>query len=211
MNSLNKLLSNASAPLSRQAPSTNHVVCGFAGKLVDELFQMLHLRNGFYVFESALHVFPSNSNNQEIGLNDWNDGILWRDAYGDFCHGCLFFAEDIFGGQFCIKDEKIYTFNPETGSLDYLVKNIEEWSKIILDDYNVLTGYQIAHQWQERHGSLPSRKRLLPKMPFIAGGSFALDNLYLADAVEGMRFRAYLANEIKSLPDGAQIKFKIIE
>lgn len=36
-----------------------------------------------------------------------------------------------------------------------------------------------------------------------------LDNLYLADAVEGMRFRADIASQIKELPDGAQIILNI--
>lgn len=36
-----------------------------------------------------------------------------------------FFAEDVFGGQFCIKDSKVYTFDPETGSLGYLADDIE--------------------------------------------------------------------------------------
>lgn len=37
----------------------------------------------------------------------------------------FFFAEDVFGGQFCIKDSKVYTFDPETGSLGYLADDIE--------------------------------------------------------------------------------------
>lgn len=120
-----------------------------------------------------------------------------------------FFAEDVFGGQFCIKDSKVYTFDPETGSLEYLADDIESWVQILLSDYEVLTGYPLAHQWQKQNGQLPAGKRLLPKLPFVLGGEFVLDNLYLADAVEGMRFRADIASQIKDLPDGAQIRFNL--
>lgn len=65
-------------------------------------------------------------------------------------------------------------------------------------------------QWQEQNGQLPVKKRLLPKIPFVVGGEFVLDNLHLVDAVEGMKFRADIASQIKDLPDGAQIKFDII-
>lgn len=32
----------------------------------------------------------------------------------------MFFAEDVFGGQFCIKDNQVYRFDPETGGLDVI-------------------------------------------------------------------------------------------
>ena len=95
---------------------------------------MLRERNGFYALESALHVFPSHSSQQEIGLDKWNESALWRAEYKGVADGCLFFAEDVFGGgQFCVKDGK-----------------------------------------------------------------------------STMKFRASIANQIKDLPDGAQIKFNVI-
>jgi hypothetical protein len=47
------------------------------------------------------------------------------------------------------------------------------------------------------------------KVPFVLGGEFVLDNLYLAVAVEGIRSRADIASQIKELPDGAQIRLNI--
>lgn len=172
---------------------------------------MLFQRNGFYALESALHVFPSHSSPQEIGLDSWNEKTLWRSNYKGMADGCLFFAEDVFGGQFCIKDGKVYIFDPETGASDYLADNIEGWANAIISDYEMLTGYPLAHQWQKQYGQLSAKKRLLPKIPFVAGGEFVADNLYLADAVEGMKLRADIANQIKDLPDGSQIKFNIID
>jgi hypothetical protein len=208
MSSLEKLLSNASSSLSDHAPEISGPSHRLAGALADQLLRMLVQRNGFYALESALHVFPTHSSQDEIGLRDWNEDTLWRGAYKGIADGCLFFAEDIFGGQFCIKDNKIYIFDPETGALEYLADDIENWAKIVLSDYETLTGYPLAHQWQKKNGQLPTGKRLLPKVPFVLGGDFVLDNMYMADAVEGMRFRADIACQIKDLPDGAEIKLK---
>ncbi len=208
--SLDKLLSSASSSLNTSVPALSDEVRVLAGSLADDLLNMLNTQNGFYALESALHVFPSHSNQHEIGLDDWNSDVLWRSEYQGMADGCLFFAEDVFGGQFCIKVNKIYTFDPETGALDYLADDIEGWAKAIITDYEVLTGYPLAHQWQENHGQLPAKKRLLPKIPFVAGGEFTLENLYLHGAIEGMKFRADIANQIKDLPDGAQIQFNVV-
>ncbi|WP_448123670.1 SMI1/KNR4 family protein [Pseudomonas veronii] len=209
MASLDKLLSNASSSLSEHDPEMLGQSRRLAGTLADQLLGMLCQRNGFYALESALHVFPTHSSQNEIGICDWNESALWRSGYKGLADGCLFFAEDVFGGQFCIKDSKVYTFDPETGSLEYLADDIESWAQILLSDYEVLTGYPLAHQWQKQNGQLAAGKRLLPKVPFVLGGEFVLDNLYLADAVEGMRFRADIVSQIKELPDGAQIRLNI--
>ncbi|ALV28015.1 hypothetical protein APZ00_13840 [Pannonibacter phragmitetus] len=207
MTSLDKLLSIASSRLSERGPEISVKLRSFAGPLTDDLLRMLRQRNGFYALESALHVFPTHSSSQEICLDDWNESTLWRNAYKELADGCLFFAEDIFGGQFCIKDNLIYTFDPETGGLDYLADDMEGWAKAIITDYEILTGYPLAHQWQQQNGPLPTKKRLLPKIPFVVGGEFKMDNLYSIDSVEGMKFRANIAIQIKELPDGSQIKF----
>ncbi|HKJ51573.1 MAG TPA: SMI1/KNR4 family protein, partial [Gammaproteobacteria bacterium] len=69
----------------------------------------------------------------------------------------------------------------------------------------------LAHQWQVIHGQLPARKRLVPKIPFVAGGEFSIENLFLIDAVEGMKYRADIAIQIKDLPDGTQVKLNIVD
>lgn len=211
MTYLDKLLQSASLPLCAQDPEIPEKLRGVAGSLLDDLLKMLNKRNGFYALESALHVFPTHSGQAEIGISDWNENSLWRDNYKGLANNCLFFAEDIFGGQFCIRDNLIHTFDPETGVLEYLASDIEGWSNLIINDYEVLTGYTLGHQWQMKYGKIPPKKRLVPRIPFVAGGEFSLENLYLADAVEGMRYRGDIANQIKDLPDGANITFKIAD
>lgn len=205
MENLAKLLSISSGALVRDEFSLNKDII----IVEDDLIQMLQKRNGFYAFESALHVFPTCSKQQEIGLNDWNEKMLWRYAYQGLDDNCLFFAEDLFGMQFCYLNKKIYSFDPETGSLNYLALNIEDWAGMILGDYDFMTGYSLGHLWQKNNKPIPAGYRLLPKIPFVTGGGFSIENLYLSDAIQGMKFRASIANQIKSLPDGATIKFNI--
>lgn len=117
----------------------------------------------------------------------------------------FFFAMDIFGDQFCIHKNKIWTFISESGKLEYLAKDIEQWAQIILDDYEFLTGYPLADEWQKLYGPLKTGERLLPKKLFIWGGEYDVKNLYSIDAIQGMRFKGDIASQMENYPDGSKI------
>jgi hypothetical protein len=202
---LEKMLSIAGPPLSSaQNPPL--------GAGYEPLMPILSRLNGFFAFESALHVFPGGPVPDGItNLESWNGPDCWRYAYRELADGLVFFAEDIFGGQFAFHDGAIAAFEPETGAVEKLADDLEGWAEQVLTRYAVLTGYPIAHRWQAEHGPIPAGQRLLPKRPFVLGGKYELENLYALDAGKGMCLRGELAVQIKDLPDGARIEFKIIE
>ena len=175
------------------------------GPLGKELAELLIQRNGFYAFESSLLVRPFQHDYSPLGLLQWNDDDLWKGQYAEDLSDVLFFAEDVFGGQFCIQGEKIFSFDPETGQMDAMSSSIDDWANNLVADYEFRTGYPLAHAWQIENSPLPPGMRLLPKTPFVCGGEYHIGNLYPLNDVEGMRFRAIIANQIRDLPDGAQI------
>ena len=205
MSRIDRLLEIAGPPLTAAAPEP----LDWPTPLGTELTALLARANGFYAFESALHVRPSGGGGQDLA--DWNEQTLWRDAYGGLADGLLFFAEDVFGGQFALASGGVVAFNPETGERTATANSLESWAATVLADYQFQTGYPLAHQWQQRHGALPPGQRLLPKRPFVLGGKYEMDNLYPLDAVQGMRLRGELAVQIRDLPDGATIRFNIVE
>jgi hypothetical protein len=179
------------------------------GTLGKELAETLNWKNGFYAFESALLVRPLQNAASPLGLREWNAPELWKGKYVENLADVLFFAEDAFGGQFCIRDQSVCTFDPETGLLEVMGSSLGAWANEMLADSEFRTGYPLAHAWQARNGPLPTGVRLLPKMPFVCGGKYEVENLYPLDEVKGMQFRASIANQIRDLPDGAQITFEI--
>lgn len=197
--------------VSVAGPPLGPAVSGAVG-VPAELGELLTLSNGFFAFESALHVLPSAPVPEgTMSVQLWNDTDLWRVGYGSLAHGLFFFAEDVFGAQFALGESGVVTFDPETGNVADMASTLEGWADRLLQDYEMLTGFPLAHAWQQRHGQLAATKRLLPKRPFVLGGEFTLENLYALDAVEGMRLRAELAAQIRTLPEGAPVKFKIVE
>lgn len=205
-----KLIDLGGAPLGAR-PGSLGGVGGGDDRLRGQLFDLLQRKNGFYAFESALHVFPAASPTNGPDLEEWNSDTSWRHEYGDLASDKLFFAEDAFGNQFCIEDGHICAFDAETGACERMCSSFEEWAERILDDHDVLTGYPLLHAWQAAHGAIASGHRILPRVPFCLGGEFAIENLYASDAVRGMRFRGDLARQIRHLPDEAQVVLRVVE
>jgi hypothetical protein len=172
---------------------------------------LLRAKNGFYAFESALRVRPAGRATEEIGLEEWNAPGLWRAGYGGLADRCLFFAEDLFGVQFCLHGGTVMSFDPETGEKTFIAEDVAAWAARLLREYDVLTGHGLAHDWQAQHGRIPSGHQLIPKIPFVLGGEFTIENLFLLDAAKAMRSRASLAMQIKDLPDGTKIEFKVVD
>jgi len=209
--SLKALLSIASPPLGQQLVELPREFGHGGGSTEKDLAELLEQRNGFLAFEGALHVFPLGPGAEGYELMAWNSQELWRFAYDDMASDHLFFAEDVFGEQFSIRADRIWRFNPETGDSEDVAASLEHWAQGILQNYEVETGHKLAHAWQERHGPLPIRERLVPKIPFVAGGQFDVDNLSSVDAAEGMRYRGHIATQIRDLPNGAQIRLAVTE
>lgn len=175
-----------------------------------ELATLLSWRNGFYAYESALLVRGSGNAPPPRDIAAWNARDAWCAQYDDFNLGpMLFFAEDVFGNQFAIASGRVVCFDPETGNSEEVAQTLEDWARIVLGDNAYYTGYPVAHDWQIQNGPLRPGTRLIPKIPFVCGGEFAVSNLAPIEEREGMEFRASLARQIKDLPDGATINFKI--
>jgi hypothetical protein len=200
---IDQLLNVASGAIGEPvAPTTVSATLDASG-----LAPLLTRRNGFYALEGAVHVFPTGQSSQTT-LEVWNDPALWRSRYQDLDRDVVFFAEDIFGGQFGLRDNAVVSFDPETGALEPIAPSLDAWAELVLIDQSI-SGYPLAHSWQVANGALPSGQRLVPKQPFVLGGPFDSDNLYALPAIEGMLLRADLASQIRDLPDGTQIRYVI--
>lgn len=207
--SLEKMLANSSDDIGSEPASR----LTLEGSICDELNELLRKKNGFYLLEGALLVRPSfgEVSGGVASIQRWNDPALWKSEYGQLMEEALFFAEDVFGVQFCIRGNTIATFDPETANFVKIAESLSEWGEKLISNYNQLTGFSIGHEWQQRNGQLKNGYRLMPKIPFVLGGAFSIDNLISYRDSDGMRYRADIAKQIVDLPDGANIKLKSVE
>jgi hypothetical protein len=206
MSCQNKVLEISSASICDAEPVLGEQVIG---EQFRERLEFCQRRNGTYAFESALHVFPLCTHSEHTGFHWWNAPQTWKHEYEGAVDHIEFFAEDIFGEQFGIASDAIVLFNPETGQVKQMSKTFDDWACDILADYEFLTGYPFAHEWQQQFGPLRAGMRLAPKTPFMFGGQFMLSNFYAADPVKLMRFRGDIYRQTRTLPDGKRVKVTI--
>jgi hypothetical protein len=201
--SIDRLLGMASPPLSTSLPARE--TCPDT-PLGQQLWQLLSRRNGFYALNSALHVYPA------VSGEEGAQHILrtLQGAYGDLAAGLHCFGEDVFGNQFVLCDDSIGLFDVETGETEEITRSLEEWAACLLND-DYWSGWSLAHQWQTQHGSLKPGVRLIPKRAFILGGQFTVENLYVLNALDGIKYRACIALQIRDLPDGTVVKLSVID
>jgi hypothetical protein len=160
------------------------------------IMALLKNKNGFYTFKSALHIFSIEE--QEVINNIVKKSNLYKAE-------CFYFAEDIFGNLFCIKNNKFYLMDLESGSYEYIADNLDGWAKEILNDYNYLTGYPLADEWQKINQPLKNNERLVPKKSFLLGGEYEINNLYTMDRIEALSLRFDIFNQLKDISDGDSI------
>lgn len=91
---LRKLAEIGSAPLCLGdvcVPETS-----FGSDRAEELLSLAAVKNGFYAFESALHVLPLSDESAPMTVNRWNAEECWKRDYGGAVLDCLFFAVNLY-------------------------------------------------------------------------------------------------------------------
>ncbi len=207
---LDKLLEISSEPFSPAFPELPDEFCsGLPAVLVNELHALLTRKNGFYAFESALHVRPSTSIGGVQGLGSWNRASGWRHRYDRLPPPVLFFAEDLFAGQYGLTPQGVVKMDPEIGTLEAHAKSLEEWAGRILRDSSVETGWKLGHDWQVANGALKPGVRLIPIKPFVLKGEYTVQNLMPSHEITAMNYVGELYSQLRDLPDGSHVEIRI--
>lgn len=202
------LIRSSGDPLLESRPQTIPALLEKHGSAGLCLFELLRLKNGFYAFSSALHVLPLGAYSTG-NLEDWNSESSWRRGYGRSASKLLFFAQDLFGLQFCLQGDKVMLFDPEIGETSSFAKDLDEWARLLLADPDSTVGQRLARAWERENGQIEEGSRLVPRVPFVLGGEYFLENLRPLDSAKAMAFRADLARRIGSVPDGEQVRIRI--
>ncbi|GIV13540.1 MAG: hypothetical protein KatS3mg021_1822 [Fimbriimonadales bacterium] len=206
---LQQLMAIAEPALCSEPPEAPPHLLALAGETgAEALLRLLRMKNGFYAFACALHVFPTCAQQEGFDLIAWNETSLWRGDYGAAAEGFLFFAENLFGDQFALRDNRVWLFDPETGVAEPFADTLAGWASRILQDPEAV-GFATALAWQQAYGDIPPGKRLFCKIPFVLGGTVDLSNLYIGDPIDALRWRADLARQLRGLPPGTPVRLVI--
>ncbi|OAP20440.1 MULTISPECIES: hypothetical protein [Amycolatopsis] len=171
-----------------------------------ELAALLSTVSGFTVFDAGIQVFHAGERGLGPELQHWNTPGTWKDSYRGRADGLFCFAQDLFGRQFAIaNNRRVVAFEPETADTRMLGDRLGDWAAWLLADPDDRGAHAFARAWQDRHGPLAHDHRLVPHRLFAFGGGYDDANLAAADAAACMRIRGPLSASIHDLPDGAQV------
>lgn len=198
------LLAESSGPLG----STARIDLGVPHGPLGELAQLLSRVNGFTVFGAGVQVFRAGGEGFGPELENWNGPQVWKDTYDGLADGLFCFGQDVLGTQFAVHQDQVVAFDPETAEITEVVgSSLDDWATWLLDDPLVNGTAGLADQWELAHGRLGANERLVPLRFLALGGEVALGNLVVRDAVEAMRIRGPIAQQLHDLPDGAHVEF----
>lgn len=166
--------------------------------------------NGGFFFNRSLHIFGFCNFPDFHSVRSINK--LLSSEYNLISQNLLSFAQDIFGNQFSfdLTSCEVNFFNIETGERKIIASNFAGWVEAILQDTEYLTGIRISEAWQSNN-KLEFNQRLCPKIPFILGGKYSLDNLYATDFPNFFKTNAAIAIQVFNLPDGTEFKIEIFK
>ena len=118
-------------------------------------------------------------------------------------------------GNLMIKDSqgKYWRLCPEGGYCEVIANNREELDCLSTDQEFLEDWYMqaLVEQAQEHLGALIDDRKYCLVTPGILGGEYSIPNIKMAPLAELIRFSGDLANQIKDLPDGAQIQLKVAD
>jgi hypothetical protein len=118
-------------------------------------------------------------------------------------------------GNLIIKDVdgKYWRLSPEECSCEVVASSRQELDALSNDQ-------EFLHDWymsalvslaNDICGPLTEGRKYSLKIPALLGGAYGGENLASAPLVELVRLSGHIAKETKDLPDGAQIKLRVVD
>ena len=166
---------------------------------------IIESENAGFFFERSLQLYSYSSDFEFNDIEKLN--FLMHEQYGQVAMGLTSFGQDVFGNQFCFDSDlaSIILFNSETGERELLAQNFNEWVDLIFKDLEYYTGINVLHSWTI-NDELNYDCRLYPKITFVIGGKFSVNNLYSFKYPQFLRAYANIATQIFYLPEGTPVK-----
>jgi hypothetical protein len=173
------------------------------GNLPLNLVKILSDTNGFILYEGALHVRGASL------TPEWHSiraAMLGEAAFHKLYESVLItdipFAQDQLGDQFFLRDGRVLRLSGETGDTEPVADSIDEFFRCVGEDIEGFLNVGLGQTMQP--GQL---LRAYP--PFVFQESGADISLKPVPADELIKFHADLARQIRDVPDGGQVEFKL--
>jgi hypothetical protein len=83
--------------------------------------------------------------------------------------------------------------------------SLESWAATIVADSDYELGWSMLSAWESTNGNIKVGERLAPKIPFVFGGEYSVENLYAMPLTEILKFRRHLATQTANIQNGTKV------
>jgi hypothetical protein len=174
-----------------------------------ELFRQL---NGFIAFDGGLHVRGACREPAWHSLWDaWLGETAFHQLYPRVHPEDIPFAEDCMGDQFLLRAGQVWRLAAETGEVEPLGLGLGEFLQQAQSDPVDSLSLQPLLQFQQEGGRLEPGQLLASFPPCCAQESVETVCLAAVATDERRRFLARLAAQLRDVPDGGTIEFRLMD
>jgi hypothetical protein len=174
-------------------------------ELPPDLMSILIQRNGFILHEGALHVRGASIVPEWHSLRTaWRGPKAFHILYEDVRPSDIPFAQEQLGDQFLIREGKVVRLFAETGETEPLASSLDDFFARLSSDIEGFLNVGLSHKME------PGRL-LWAFPPFCFEESGAGASLAPLPASEVILLHADLAKQIRDVPDGGEVEFKLTD
>lgn len=168
-----------------------------------DLVQVLDYANGFILHKGALHVRGASLLPEWHSIRGaWRGPNAFHTLYESVKLTDIPFAQDQVGDQFLIRDSRVVRLSGETGDIEPLASSLEDFFMRLSEDIQGFLNVGLGYTMQP--GQL-----LFASPPFVLQEAGADALLKPMHAEEVILFHAHVARQIRDVPDGGEVEFKI--
>lgn len=173
-----------------------------------DYFSFMDRVNGGFFFGRSLLLYPFLNTNDYPCIFFINQTLTT--LYGPLFNGLVSFGQDVFGNQFCFDtaNNNVVMFTIEDAGKTIMADSFSGWLDVLASDIDFYTGRPYAAMWLATN-HLAINQVICPKIPFIIGGDYKIDNFYAAFFPAFIAFNADFAKQIHQLPNGTKVSIHV--
>lgn len=181
-------------------------------RLPPELAAALHGRNGCIGYLGGLHIRGAcRAPGWHSLRHAWEGPDALHALFPEVAASDVPFGEDAFGDQFLLRGGRVVRLSGELGEITDVADSLEALLAGLLADAERVLDYQPLLNFHREGGELRPGQLLAAYPPFVLAAEGSERQLRAVDAVERRRFLADLAGRLHGLPDGAEVRMKVVD
>ena len=173
-------------------------------KLPDYLKDFYTNQNGCIVLNGGFHIRGCVLNPQWHSLgNVWFGSLKLSDLFDSLSPNDIPIAQDCFGDQYLIREDKVIKLSAESGDIEFFEKDLFEFLELVKADPIEILNFENIDQFDLKPGQLLS---VFPPFCINSDSDISIKPI---DYLDRILFLSNLSQQVKKFPDGTNLEIEL--